>query len=223
MQKKDLTKDNIYNFILDDIINLQYKPGEYIKENDLASRFNLSRTPVREVIKKLANEGYVKIVPRHGNIITKIDVNHVRQMMQMRIILESKVFSILINTDSLNMKNIYDILDRQKNIVEDTKSAEEFWQLDNQFHKSLFDLARRDIWWQMLESFEPHYMRYRKLDITDANKIELLYIHHKNLVLDIENKRLNEIEDILKSHVYCCIERIPILLEKYPAFFTGVE
>lgn len=221
MEATAYTKEGIYVQLLDDIINLRHKPGEYIKEHDLADRFGLSRTPVREVIKRLALEGYIKISPRAGNSVTRIDIRHVRQMMQLRVVMESKVLIQLASTVDVSLGSLYTQLEQQQNMMGRADLTEDFWQADNLFHKTLFDLAERDIWWQVLEQFEPHYMRYRKLDMTDSNQIELLYVHHKNFMHIIEEKRIDEIEDILKSHIYCCVDRIPVLLEKYPQFFTN--
>ena len=222
MDQAKYTKEHIYDVLLEDIVSLRYKPNEFIKENELAERFRMSRTPVREVIKRLALEGYIKITPRHGNAVTRIDIQHVRQMMQLRIVLESKVLSILTNTDDLNTLHLHNLLDEQALLIAGGDLSDDFWHSDNLFHKAIFELADRGIWWQLLERFEPHYMRYRKLDISDSNKVELLFVHHKNILRIIEEKRLIEIEDILKSHIYCCIDRIPFLIDKYPGFFCGI-
>jgi len=131
------------------------------------------------------------------------------------------VLSMLINADAPDTQHLRELLEKQKPFADRNELTEEFWQSDNQFHKAIFELSDRDIWWHLLERFEPHYMRYRKLDMTDNNKVGLLYVHHKSILRIIEEKKPGEIEDILKSHIYCCIDRIPILLEKYPDYFCG--
>jgi DNA-binding GntR family transcriptional regulator len=212
-------KDKIYNELLNDIIKLKYKPGEFIKEADLSIRFNISRTPLREVIKRLALEGYIQVIPRHGNKITLIDTNSVKQMMEMRILLESKVYRNLI----FKLKN-EDFQEFELELIEQAKkldigNVDEFWEEDNHFHQRFFELDGKEIWWETIRKFEPHYMRFRKLEMTDSTNFDLLYVHHKNIVKILEERKIEDIEPILRSHIGFCLERMPILLDKYPSYF----
>lgn len=213
-------KDTIYEQLLNDIITLQLKPGEYIKETDISIRFNTSRTPIREVFKKLANEKYIDVIPRHGNKVSLIDIKYVKQMIEMRIVLEIAVIKDIIY-NLKNIEGVTKILIEQEKLVASGNGLSAFYELDNEFHKELFNICNKQIWWNILSKFEPHYMRFRKLDMSDLNRIELLYVHHKNIVQAIDNKDISLVEEIIKSHVNICLERIPVLLDKYPNYFIN--
>jgi DNA-binding GntR family transcriptional regulator len=63
-------------------------------------------------------------------------------------------------------------------------------------------------------------MRYRKLDNTDSsNNVDLLFIHHKNIIKALEEQNYDSFESLVSSHAHLCLTRMPILLEKYPDFF----
>lgn len=212
-------KDLIYSELLSDIVKLKIKPGEFIKENDLSLRFKLSRTPLRDILKRLEGEGYLTVLPRHGTKVTLIDPNSVRQMLEMRIQLESKVQKDLIfNLTNKDIDTLNECLLNQEKALED-KNIELFWELDNKFHEMLFSLAGKSLWWDIIRKYEAHYMRYRRLAMADDKNFELLYIHHKNILKSIADRKIEEIEPQLISHVGFCTDKMPILLYKYPEYF----
>jgi GntR family transcriptional regulator, rspAB operon transcriptional repressor len=213
------TKELIYSELLSEIVKLKIKPGEFIKENDLSLRFKISRTPLREILKRLEAEGYLTVLPRHGTKVTLIDPISVRQMLEMRIQLETKVQKDLIfNLTLKDIETLGECLKSQETALTD-KDIELFWELDNQFHERLFSLAGKSLWWDIIRKYEAHYMRYRRLAMADDNNFELLYIHHKNILKSITERKIEEIEPQLLSHVGFCTEKMPVLLYKYPEYF----
>lgn len=212
-------KEDIYNQLLSEIVKLKIKPGEFIKENDLSARFMISRTPLRDILKRLEIEGYLCVLPRYGTKITLIDPISVKQMLEMRIQLESKVQRDLIF--NLSEKDVAELegflLMQEESLV--SQDIEKFWQLDNDFHEALFRMAGKALWWDIIRKYEAHYMRFRRLAMADDKNFELLYFHHKNILKSIVERRIEEIEPQLISHVGFCTEKMPILLYKYPEYF----
>lgn len=219
MKKEIANKDYIYDTLLADIISLKYKPGEFIKEADLSLAFNISRTPLREVIKRLALEGYIQVIPRHGNKVTLIDTDSVRQMVDMRILLEAGVLKdLMLKIRAEQLAELHQILDKQSEVL-NSGSVDDFWESDNNFHKRMFELDGKELWWKTIRKFEPHYMRFRKLEMTDNTNFDLLYVHHKNILKTLEERKIEDIEAILRSHIGFCLARMPILVDKYPLYF----
>ena len=64
------------------------KPGEWLKENDLADELLVSRTPVREAIRKLEQEGYVVTVPRRGAYVASVSIRDINEIFEIRAALE---------------------------------------------------------------------------------------------------------------------------------------
>ena len=60
------------------------KPGEWLKENDLADELLVSRTPVREAIRKLEQEGYVVTVPRRGAYVASVSIRDINEIFEIR-------------------------------------------------------------------------------------------------------------------------------------------
>lgn len=212
-------KFEIYKELLSEIVRLVIKPGEFIKENDLSLRFNISRTPLRDILKRLESEGYINVLPRHGTQVTLIDPLSVKQMLEMRIQLETKVQKELLFL--LNEKQIEELKNSltQQEIALKEGNLERFWELDNGFHESLFSYAGKALWWDIIRKYEAHYMRYRRLAMADDKNFELLLIHHRNILNTIVDRRIEDIEPQLLSHVGFCMDKLPMLIYKYPEYF----
>lgn len=91
------TKDNseiIYETIKKEIIDATRKPGDIFNEKEFATNMGISRTPVREAVLRLANEGLLLVMPRRGTFVSHISTADVRDMYQVRKILEPQIAAI---------------------------------------------------------------------------------------------------------------------------------
>lgn len=86
--KKRTQAVRVYETIKDDIVALRLSPGSMIQEEDLAHHLGVSRTPVREALRRLHQEGLVKILPKRGTIVSSVSMSDVREVYQMRLALE---------------------------------------------------------------------------------------------------------------------------------------
>lgn len=80
--------EELYTQIHDDIVNLRLQPGEKISEAKLASMYNVGRAPVRNVILKLREEGFVLVKPQAGTFVLPISEQQARDILQLRLLLE---------------------------------------------------------------------------------------------------------------------------------------
>jgi len=84
----ELIRDQIYQNIKRDILSGVYQPGEQLSANQLAERYQISATPVREALNALEQEGFVNVIPRIGFFVSHVTVRDIRDMYEYRIILE---------------------------------------------------------------------------------------------------------------------------------------
>src|SRR5687768_10680308 len=84
LDRRRSVADQIYEALRHMIVTLELAPGEPIPETEVSTRFSVSRTPVRESLLRLTNEGLVVVVPQFGTFVAPIDVDAVRQVQFMR-------------------------------------------------------------------------------------------------------------------------------------------
>jgi DNA-binding GntR family transcriptional regulator len=80
--------DRVYQELKRDILRCALRPGQAIYEGELAVRYGASKTPIREALNTLRQEGYVQVMPRRGYLITPISLQDVQQILALRLILE---------------------------------------------------------------------------------------------------------------------------------------
>lgn len=196
------TKEEIMNLLKDDILSLKLKPGTILSETALAERFQLSRTPLRDVLKQLSLESYIDVYPKRGNFVSHIDLDSVEQMIYLRSALEKEIMKDL--TSQLSLKDVQElkeILDQQKTLIEDEEAIDRFLVLDDHFHRTLFCMAGREFLWNLIQQFNVHYVRYRKLHMLERGKLLQIWGEHQSMLEHIANKNTEEIEALVHHHL----------------------
>lgn len=83
--------ENVYQYLRSSIIGLQVKPGQTININELSDFLKVSRSPIRDALIQLAKDGLVTTTPQKGTIVSKIDIQRVRDERFMRSCIEERV------------------------------------------------------------------------------------------------------------------------------------
>ena len=89
MSVKETLRVQAYNLIKDKIINCVYRPGEMINEERLIDELDLTRTPIRDALGRLEQEGLVEIRPKRGILITPLDFQEVSDLLEARLMYET--------------------------------------------------------------------------------------------------------------------------------------
>ncbi|KOS04434.1 GntR family transcriptional regulator, partial [Paenibacillus polymyxa] len=150
----------IMQLLKKDILSLTLKPGTLLSETTLSERFQLSRTPLRDVLKWLALESYIDIYPKKGNIVSYIDLESVEQIIYLRSALEKEI-----------MKDL-----------SSHHATDQFLSLDDQFHQTMFQLVGRGFLWQLIQQSNVHYIRYRKLHMLETGKLMGIWHEHQAML-----------------------------------------
>lgn len=128
-------KESIYNSVLEDIVKLEYSPGEIINEKTLIEKYNCSKSPVREALLSLCTDNVLRSIPRYGYEVVRLTMDDIHDMLQFRYILESGMLKLRLNNITPAR------LERLKEIdAHCTECAGDFmqhWEMNTQFHLKL--------------------------------------------------------------------------------------
>ncbi|MDY8094916.1 GntR family transcriptional regulator [Paenibacillus polymyxa] len=197
-----LTKEEIKQLLKNDILSLTLKPGTMLSETTLSERFQLSRTPLRDVLKQLALESYIDIYPKKGNIVSYIDLESVEQIIYLRSALEKEIMKELSLQITLSdVQELSDILDRQRAVIEEDHATDQFLSLDDQFHQTMFQLVGREFLWQLIQQSNVHYIRYRKLHMLETGKLMGIWHEHQAMLEYMLNKETTKMNDLVHHHL----------------------
>jgi DNA-binding GntR family transcriptional regulator len=130
---------HVQDVVRDAIVRLDFKPGDFIDKNALCTRLGVSRFPVSEALGRLADEGFVEVLPQRGTRITRIDLADCREAMFIRRALEAQVVRHIAKNrgDELVAALEANLLDLRQAMMIDDRLR--FHDLDIAFHDSLLD------------------------------------------------------------------------------------
>lgn len=204
----------IYEQLAQDILLLRIKPGEVISESQLCERFEVSRTPIRGVLQRLAQADLVDIVPRKGTRVTRIDYRIVDQMIYQRMAVEGMVLRDYIRSSGpldaeIVRKSLTDLTANYDTGMKDGNfDPERFRDQDLQMHEIWFQKMHRELLWDNIRKTQSSYSRFCMLDMLETQNYEHVIREHGLLLQVIEEKNEAAIEALLSRHLYGGVRRL---------------
>jgi DNA-binding GntR family transcriptional regulator len=201
------------------IVTMQLAPGEMLSEQDLAQRFGVSRSPVREALIKLSEAGLVRVLPQRGTQVVKIsragveDARFIREAVECAVVRDAARMASPVMIAELSAS-----LTRQRKAQRST-STEEFLSLDEEFHRLLAETAGRPAAWRMIEDTKPQMDRVRFLDMTKATPRHMVIAQHVVIVNAIKAGDPAAAEQAMHQHLSEILRSLPELATQHPDLF----
>ena len=211
----------VYEELKRNIMSMKLEPGQTMSTQEIATKLNVSRTPVREAFLRLQSEGLVEMIPQRETMVSKISLKRVEQEKFIRECLEMGVIRKFMDKSGCEVEeNMAELIQLQKKCGEE-KDFVGFLEADDQFHKVLFDVTGEEMAWETIASRNGHYNRLRILYVQrDTAMQESIEQHHKIATL-LESGSREEAARALSSHV----RRLDIdeagLIAQYPDYFES--
>ena len=180
----------VFETLKREILDLKLKPGCLISESDICERFGVSRTPVRDALRLLQEQGFAETIPYRGTYVTLLSLDNIKQMIYMRVAVETMV--------------LRDFMEIQTPGFE----PEQFYRMDAQMHSLWFTAVKRQKLWDMLQAQQLHYTRFRMLDFITETDFPRIIGEHEQLFELICKKDLSGLEQVLKDHLYYSMKRM---------------
>jgi DNA-binding GntR family transcriptional regulator len=186
-------KAEIHDFLL--------VPGDRFSEAEIGTRLGVSRTPVREALFRLRNEGFLEVESKSGWYVRPIDFDKLEQLYDLRVLLElASVAKLCTRADDAPE------LDALKKtwllpVAERLSDGREVGALDEQFHATLVraagnaEIAR--VHWDVTERIRI----IRRLDFTRGDRIDATYTEHAKILRAVMQRKLDQAQLLLRSHV----------------------
>ena len=207
--------DDIHDVIRDEIITLRLMPGAKVSENELARRFNTSRTPVREALLRLVDEGLVEVWPQRGTLITPISLQAVRRARFVREAIEVAVFrkAAIEGLSAAVLAQLDAIMAEQDAAREDPVR---FTEADDAFHRAFANgIAVGDIW-TVLEREKAQFDRLRFLSLPNVTPVSVLIEQHEKMIAAVRARDPDAAEKAVRHHLSEVLKVTEQLSARYP-------
>lgn len=216
---------DIYESIRRDIISLELHPGQRLRENELAERFGVSRTPVRSALQKLESDGLVYTVPKSGNFVTKINLHKIYNTIYIRNSVDKSIFRDMIDVlKDIDFQKLSINLAKQKVIWslhdESMHSNLEFMSYDDSFHRDLYAVVGKEEIWDIVMNNQFDYIRQRMfLNRYNLTHIEESIEQHEQIFRLLKEKRLDELIQCNQEHLYTGVSEAYDFVKIAPEYF----
>jgi DNA-binding GntR family transcriptional regulator len=195
-------RDQTYDIIKNMIIVREIEPGKKINEEQLAKEIRVSRTPIREALCRLENEGIVKIIPRRGAFVADLNEINVSEILLIREVLEGLVARIATeNMDEKTLEKLKKALDKVSTISEEDRDLVTYTRSEVDFHASLLSASNNQMLKSMMEIVNAHLQIIRLRTVVIPERAQKTVKEHHQILKAIEKGDANAAEELMRKHV----------------------
>ncbi|MDR3497038.1 MAG: GntR family transcriptional regulator [Ancalomicrobiaceae bacterium] len=198
----------VFERLRDEIVRGTLAPNAQLSEQDLCERLGVSRTPVREALIKLAEEELVEIYPQVGTFVAPISLEAVKVGQYVREHLECALAADAARKlDADGIARIRDSIARQ----ELAKTKEDFFALDNEFHKLIAELSGQVGVWSVILKIKTQFDRVRYLSVRDPDRVAEILYEHRRIADELIKGDAAAVQMALRSHlrgVFATVEHL---------------
>lgn len=194
-------RDVVFNTLRQAILTGELKPGERLMEIHLANRLGVSRTPIREAIRKLELEGLVTMVPRRGAEVAQITEKSMSDVLEVRRALD--VLSVELACDRITPQELLELKKACQNFEHavHTSDAKRITEADVALHDIIVKATGNVRLEQLVNNLSEQMYRYRFEYIKDASQRERLIEEHKNIYESIVGKDKERAAQAARVHI----------------------
>lgn len=195
-------RDVVFNTLRQAIITGEFAPGERLMEIVLAERLGVSRTPVREAIRKLELEGLVVMIPRKGAEVARITEESMKEVLEVRCALEE--LAVVLACQRIDEEGKVNLKKAHEEFVMAVKAKDvlEIANRDEAFHQCIFELTNNKRLLQLITNLKEQMYRYRMEYVKDSTLHQDLVDEHEKLLSAILTGNEQEAELIMKNHIH---------------------
>jgi DNA-binding GntR family transcriptional regulator len=209
----------IYADLRSELVSLARRPGEAISEADIALSYGVSRTPVREAILKLSDEGLLEIFPQSGIIVSRIPLAELPEAIIIRKALEETTARLAAERATASqILALRAILERQRE-ADAARDGDAFHGADEAFHLTIAEIARHPGIWKLIQQVKVHVDRYRLLTLPQTGRIAQVITQHEKIVAAIAARDPTAARLAMDQHLENLLDNIDTTQGIHPEFF----
>ena len=194
-------RDVVFNTLRQAILKGELAPGERLMEIQLAERLGVSRTPIREAIRKLELEGLVLMIPRKGAEVAKISEKSLRDVLEVRRSLEE--LAIELACQRMLPDAVEELEQRQEEFKHAVLNGNpmEIAETDEAYHDVIYKGTCNDRLIQMINNLREQMYRYRLEYIQDEDKRQILLLEHDHILEAVRRRKVEEAKEAMREHI----------------------
>ncbi len=208
----------VYDILRTKMLTLELPPGSALSENELAASLGVSRTPVRESLILLSEEGLVQVFPQVGSFVSKVDPEKVADAQFIREAVElASLDNLPATLDQGLIRELQANLHRQH--APDIE-LEEFFTLDEEFHFGLLRLSGHGSAWPTVVAAKGHLDRARRLGLHESPSPAKFADQHRDVLEAVVAGDIELAKSMLRQHLRAVFDDIERIRTRSPELFA---
>lgn len=214
-----VTGQTVHDELHGKIVRGTLRPGELLSETRVAESYGLSRTPVRAVFWRLAEEGLLRIIPQVGSFVAPIsikaayDAQFIREGLECRAVAEAALAA-----QAEDVVQLRALFDQQRAAIAEADFTR-FFALDEQMHRQLMLLAGHPFVWQVIASAKAQLDRVRFLSLEQGAWPAMILDQHDRLIDAVARHDGAGAVAVMTAHLRTAFAAIERIAADHPDFF----
>ncbi|MEW5953738.1 MAG: GntR family transcriptional regulator [Bacillota bacterium] len=194
-------REIVFETLREAIIQGRLRPGERMMEVQLAEEMGVSRTPVREAIRKLELEGFVVMVPRKGAYVAGISVKDIVDVFEVRAALEALAAGLA--AERITGEEMEEL---ERSLVQITElssrnSIDDIVAVDTSFHDIIYRASRNERLIQIVTHLQEQIQRFRTASLSLPGRTKWALDEHKKIVEAIADRNVELAQNLARDHI----------------------
>lgn len=188
IERHQTLREKILENIRDAILKGTLKAGERVSEPDLAERYGISRTPIREAFRQLESEGYLTVVPRKGAVVTSLSERDVAEFYEIKSILEG--YAANLAAQKLTDKEIERLITINKRLADLAAAGDvkTFFRVHDEFHELFLRASGNHKLLELIQQLLKKFNRLRIASLSLPGRMEVSVQEHEKIIEAFRNR-----------------------------------
>ncbi|ANL51039.1 GntR family transcriptional regulator protein (plasmid) [Rhizobium phaseoli] len=211
----------VYEVMRDAIISLRLAPDAPILEREISAQLGVSRTPLREAILQLANESLVRIAPSDGTFVNRILLSEVLQGQLVRDTIEMRLTRLAARNFTEAFEKDFQLALFQQSSAAKRQDVDEFFALDNQFHRLICSCAGFPEAWQTIHGATGQLDRCRRLAFSLEAHYSTVFDEHTAMFEMLKTRNEDGVAEVFQAQLDSTFPSFDILRRERPDVVAG--
>ncbi len=189
---------DIYSILFNKIVSGEYPPGTRLKEESLATEFNISRTPVRSVLQQLEQDGLIQIFPNKGAVVLPFSADEIEEIYEIR-----KTLELLCLEISAPMLSAQKLIELKRKVIENAgdEVIQVHTDLDAQIHSYIINSTGKKRLIDMLNQLFRLIQSFRSLGFIDRETKESTNNEHIEILDALCRRDIALAKEMMRKHI----------------------
>ncbi|HKK02027.1 MAG TPA: GntR family transcriptional regulator [Desulfuromonadales bacterium] len=199
IERHQTLREKILETIREAILKGTLRPGEKVAEPELAERFGISRTPIREAFRQLESEGYLTVIPRKGAVVSSLSERDVEEFYAIKSILEG--YAARIAAERLTERDIdrLEAINERLHLLAEEGDVKTFFKVHNEFHDLFIRAAGNEKLFELIGQMMMKFNRLRMASLSLPGRMEISVQEHKKIIKAFKSHNGDRADNLVRK------------------------